>query len=86
MATRELEKTKAAIAGSNLTELLELAAVLKARLEALGVPREEYSEVVFGPAPQSGAPETWAQIDRELAAHDAGEKGFSLEEMRRLAS
>jgi hypothetical protein len=37
------------------------------------------------PAPMPAAPETWANIERELAAHDAGEKGFTLAEMRGFA-
>jgi len=86
MATLEFEKTKAAIVRSNLSEALELAAVLQAHLESLGATPEEFSEAVYGPAPMSGAPETWAQIYRELAAHDAGEKGFSIAELRSLAS
>lgn len=85
MATQEIEKTKAAIAGADLGELLELAAALRARLESLGVTPEKYNEMAFGPAPMPGTSETWAQIDQELTAHDAGEKGFSLEEMRGFA-
>jgi hypothetical protein len=85
VATRELEKTKAAIAGSNLKEALELATVLKARLKSLGVTIQEYNDAIFGPSPMPGTPETWAEIDRDLAAHDAGQKGFSLAEMRGFA-
>jgi hypothetical protein len=84
MATLEFEKTKAAIVSSSLREALELAAVLKAHLESLGAKSGEFDEAVFGPAPMPGAPETWAEIYRELAAHDVGEKGFSLAELRSL--
>jgi hypothetical protein len=85
MATAEVEKAKAAIAGSDLTQVLELAIAIKARLKTLGVSFEEFGQVAFGPAPMPGEAETWAGIEQELAAHDAGEKGFTLAEMRSFA-
>lgn len=84
MATLEFEKTKAAIVSFTLGEALELAAVLKAHLESLGAKPEDFGEALFGPAPMPGEPETWAQIDRDLAAFDTDGKGCSVAELRKL--
>jgi hypothetical protein len=57
MAPPELEKARDAIANADLNQVLELAAVIKARLESLGVTPEACAEVAFGPALMPGEPE-----------------------------
>ena len=79
MATAELEKAKKAISISDLKEVVELAAALRARLEALGASLET---IGFGPDPMPGRADTWEEIEADFARHEAGEKGFTLAEMR----
>jgi hypothetical protein len=82
MATAELEKAKKAISISDLKEVVELAAALRARLEALGASLET---IGFGPDPMPGRTDTWGEIEADFARHEAGEKGFTLTEMRGFA-
>jgi hypothetical protein len=82
MATAELEKAKKAISISDLKEVVELAAALRARPEALGASLET---IGFGPAPMPGGADTWDEIEADFARHEAGEKGITLAEMRGLA-
>jgi hypothetical protein len=82
MATAELEKAKEAISISNLKELVELAAALRARLSALGASLEI---IGFGPDPMPGQADTWEEIEADFGRHEAGEKGFTLAEMRGFA-
>jgi alkanesulfonate monooxygenase SsuD/methylene tetrahydromethanopterin reductase-like flavin-dependent oxidoreductase (luciferase family) len=82
MPTEELQKAKEAISLSSLSEIAELAAALRARLQALGA---NLQTIGFGPEPMPGQADTWEEIEADFARHDAGEKGFTLEEMRRLA-
>jgi hypothetical protein len=82
MAITELEKAKKAISISNLKEVVELAAALRSRLEALGASLET---IGFGPDPMPGRADTWGEIEADLARHEAGEKGFTLAEMRGFA-
>jgi len=83
MATLELERVKAAIAASDLDEARELAAALEARFASLGMK----VEVRVGDsndddvAPELRVPETWAEIEADLARHHAGEKGFDRAHM-----
>jgi hypothetical protein len=79
MATAELEKAKKAISISDLKEVVELAAALRARLVALGASIET---IGFGPDPMPGRADTWEEIEADFARHEAGEKGFTLAEMR----
>lgn len=79
MATAELENAKKAISISTLKEVAELAAALRSRLEALGASLET---IGFGPEPMPGQADTWEEIEADLARHEAGEKGFTLSEMR----
>lgn len=79
MATIELEKAKQAISISDLKEVVELAAALRARLEVLGASLET---IGFGPDPMPGRADTWEEIEADFARHEAGEKGFTLPEMR----
>ena len=82
MATAELEEAKKAILNSDLKEVVELAAALRARLEALGASLET---IGFGPDSMPGRADTWEEIEADFARHEAGEKGFTLAEMRHFA-
>jgi hypothetical protein len=82
MATVELERAKQAISISNLKEVVELAAALRARLEALGASLET---IGLGPDPLPGGADSWEAIEADFAQHEAGEKGFTLPEMRGFA-
>ena len=82
MATTELEEAKKAISISNLKEVVELAAALRARLKALGASLET---IGFGPDPMPGGADTWEAIEADFTRHEAGEKGFTLPEMRGFA-
>ncbi len=79
MATMELEKAKAAISVSDLKEVVELAAALRARLQALGATLDTSG---FGPDPMPGEADTWEEIEADFTRHEGGEKGFTLAEMR----
>jgi hypothetical protein len=79
MATAELEKAKKAISISDLKEVVELAAALRARLAALGASLET---IGFGPDPMPGRADTWEEIEADFGRHEGGEKGFTLAEMR----
>lgn len=82
MATAELEEAKKAISISDLKEVVELAAALRARLEVLGASLET---IGFGPDPMPGHADTWEEIEADFARHETGEKGFTLAEMRNSA-
>ena len=82
MATGELERAKDAISVSDLKEVVELAAALRARLEVLGVTLDT---IGFGPDPMPDPADTWEEIESDFARHEAGEKGHTLAEMRALA-
>jgi hypothetical protein len=82
MATAELEKAKEAISVSDLKEVVELAAALRARLTALGASLET---IGFGPDPMPGHADTWEEIEADFARHEGGEKGFTLAQMRSFA-
>ena len=82
MAPAELEKAKKAISISDLKEVVELAAALRARLAALGASLET---IGFGPDPMPGRADTWEEIESDFAHHEAGEKGFTLPELRGFA-
>ena len=82
MATEELEAAKKAISISDLKEVVELAAALRARLASLGGSLET---VGFGPDAMPGRADTWNEIEADFARHEAGEKGFTLDEMRSFA-
>ena len=82
MATAELEKAKKAISISDLKEVVELAAALRARLAVLGASLET---IGFGPDPVPGGADSWEEIEADFARHEAGEKGFTLPEMRGFA-
>jgi hypothetical protein len=82
MATAELEKAKKAISISDLKEVVELAAALRARLAALGASLET---IGFGPDPMPDRADTWEEIEADFARHEAGEKGFTLADMRNFA-
>ena len=82
MATVELEKAKKAISISDLKEVVELAAALRARLAALGASLET---IGFGPDPMPGRADTWEEIEADFARHEGGEKGFTLAQMRGFA-
>ena len=82
MATAEMEEAKKAISNSDLKEVVELAAALRARLEALGASLEM---IGFGPNAMPGGADTWEEIEADFARHEAGEKGFTLAEMRQSA-
>jgi len=82
MATAELEKAKRAISISDLKEVVELAAALRARLAVLGASLET---IGFGPDPMPGSADTWEEIEADFERHEGGEKGFTLAQMRGLA-
>ena len=82
MATAELEKAKKAISISDLKEIAELAAAIRARLAVLGASIET---IGFGPDPMPGSADTWDEIEADFARHEGGEKGFTLSEMRGFA-
>lgn len=82
MATAELEKAKKAISISDLKEVVELAAALRARLAALGASLET---IGFGPDAMPDSANTWGEIEADFARHEAGEKGFTLSEMHGFA-
>ena len=82
MTTAKLEKAKKAIAISDLKEIVELAAALRARLAVLGASLET---IGFGPDPMLGRADTWEEIEADFARHEAGEKGFTLAKMRNFA-
>jgi hypothetical protein len=82
MATGELERAKDAISVSDLKEIVELAAALRARLVALGA---SLDTIGFGPGPMPGGADTWEQIEADFSRHEAGEMGFTLPEMRGFA-
>ena len=82
MATAELEKAKLAISISDLKEVAELAAALRARLAVLGASLET---ICFGPDPMPGRADTWEEIEADFVRHESGEKGFTLAEMRNFA-
>jgi hypothetical protein len=82
MATLELEKVKKAISISDLKDLVELAAALRARLQAIGASLET---IGFGPDPIPGNVDSWEEIEADFARNEAGEKGFTLAEMRSFA-
>ncbi len=83
MAIEELERAKAAISISDFSEVVVLAAALRARLSALGVSLET---IGFGPDAMPGEAETWKEIEEDFARHESGEKGFTLPEMRALSN
>ena len=82
MPTVELERVKAAIAASDLEDARQFAAALEARFAVLGMRVEVRMEAGDNDiAPELRVPETWAEIEADLARHHAGEKGFDRAHM-----
>jgi hypothetical protein len=79
MAPGEFEEVIKAISVSNLKEIVELTAALRIRLEALGAGSETIS---VGLERMLRRPDTWEEIEADFARHEAGERGFTLAEMR----